>query len=407
MTKPVDARTAIFVLLAVVATGVMAYQAFGPRVRSSTPPRAAADRTPPGRTHAAVPAAAPDPSAYQVELRPPAADHGSDDNHVFTAKGVLEPGTREIKSFVLPRMDRMTVVLMGDGTRYAFRSPSGETIVPGETRGRAGYRDLGGEGGFSGFALERPERGTWTAVIEAMPAGGAAAYAIDIRSEGSAEEVAHLETMLRDSDPSVPFLARPGDPVFVRVFITDRGKPVRSVHWDVRALTPNEGLVVIPVYDDGRHADERADDGVSVGAIVAEGPDGYYQLRAAGRSPTGVEYAVTGTIEVQAQNDLLIADTIAVSPASPGVGERVTLTVTVVNAGTVDSRAVELEFYLGAVKVSGQTFDLKAGVSKQVATTWTPTAAGNYDVQLTINPFVEPYACDFTNNTRKTVVQVR
>lgn len=350
-------------------------------------------------------ASAPDPGVYNVRLKPPRMGQNPSDNHVFVLQGALLPGAQDKKSFTLPKLAGMSVLLVGEGVRYVFRSPHNETIIPGETKDRPGYRYVGEKEG-AGFTLEDPDKGVWTVTIESK-SGRSVNYAIDIRSDGPAEEAAHLETMRADSDPNLSFLARPGDPVFVRAFVTANGRPVKGVHWGIRAHGPKGNEVTIPVHDDGRHADGAAGDGVAVGAIVAEGPDGFYELRAAGRSPSGVEYLVTGTIEVQAHNDLLIADEIEVAPENPRAGEPVTLTATVLNAGTVDSRDVELEFYLGARKESSQRFDIKAGESKRITTTWTPGPANNYDVQLTINPFTEPYASDFENNTRRTVVQVR
>ena len=120
-----------------------------------------------------------------------------------------------------------------------------------------------------------------------------------------------------------------------------------------------------------------------------------------------MQYVVTGTIEVQAKNDLLIADTITVSPLNPRVGEPVALTVTVMNDGTVDSKGVELELLIDRREISSQKFNLAAGESRRLATTWTSSAPGNYEVQLSINPFLEPYASDFENNTRRADVTVR
>ncbi len=345
------------------------------------------------------------PAAYNVVLQPPLVNQRTEDNHVFVARGVARHGAIERKTFLLPRMGHMSALLLGQSARFTFSSPAGEIIVPGETKERAGleYRDAGQ--GAREFSLQRPASGRWTLTIE--PVGiEDASYAIDVRSEGPTEESAHLEVLLRDSDPAQTFLAKPGDVVFLRAFVAKGGHPITGARWDLRALAPTDSELVIPMYDDGRHADGRANDGISVGAIVAEG-DGIYQLRAVGRLPGGAEYIRTSSIEVQSPHDLFLADTIAVNPAHPRAAEPMTLTVTAVNAGTVDTHDAVLEFYVGADKVSGQPFDLKAGESKRLAMKWTPTSANNYDVQLTINAADEPYASNFKNNTLRTVVRVR
>jgi hypothetical protein len=391
----------------IAGVGASAYRALVLRPRPSAVLAAAPAQALGDAYHSGALAPQLDPKEFQVALRPRLSYSSSSDNHVFAAKGVLQPGARETKSFMLPSLARMTVLLIGKGVRYEFRPPGGTPIVPGRTQGGAGFEYLGDVDGFSGFTLQHPGKGPWTVTATATSSDGPLAYAIDIRSDGPAEESAHLETMLRDSDPGMTYLAKPGDVVFVRVFVTHGGQPVRGVRWDVRALTPTDSLLIIPVFDDGRHADEQANDGVSVGAIAAVGPDGFYQLRAEGRTPAGGQYVVTGAVEVQAPHDLLIADTIQVNPASPRAGQPVTLTVTAENAGTVDSRDVTLEFYVGARKESEQKFDLKAGESKRIVTSWTPPAVNNYDVQLTIDPNSEPYASDFRNNTQRAVIRVR
>jgi hypothetical protein len=348
---------------------------------------------------------APDLSVYEAKLMSPRLGQIPSNNHVLVFEGSLPPGGRATKSFVLPKLAAMSVLLVGDGVRYSFRSPHGETIVPGETEGRPGLQYVDGAEG-AGFTLDAPEQGAWSLIVESKSDRGVA-YAVDVRSEGSAEEVAHLETMLHDSDPSLSFLARPGEPVFVRTFVTVGGCPVTGTTWDIQVRSPKGVIISLQAHDDGRHADGAANDGISVGAFMAESPDGFYELRATAHSPSGVEFVVTSTVEVQAQNDLLIASEIEVSPKQPKAGEPVTLTVTVLNAGTVDSRDVELEFFVGARKQSGQRFDLTAGESKRVATTWTPGAVNNYDVQLTIDPDTEPYASNFENNTRRASIAVR
>jgi hypothetical protein len=356
---------------------------------------------------ATIPATAAAPGPYDVVLEPPAFLQPVGENHVFVAKGVVRPGGKESKSFVLPKVEGMTALLLGDEITWSFRSPRGDTIVPGKTADLAGYDYAAEEDGIAAFTFKDPEPGRWTVAIEAAGTGTTAAYAVDIRADGRAEEVAHLETMLRDSRPNDSFFARPGDPVFVRAYVARRGQPVPGARWDIRALTPRDSAIAIHVFDDGRHADGSMDDGVFVGAIVAEGPDGFYQLRAECQTPAGSQYVVSGTIEVQPKNDLLIADSIDVSPRYPRAGERVILAVTVVNDGTAEFRNVELELWVDMIKMSTQRLDLKPGESRRVATTWVPARALNYVVQLSLNSYDEPYASDLANNTRRAIVSVR
>ena len=80
-----------------------------------------------------------DSALYDVVLKPPAILQETGENHVFVEKGVLRPGTKETRSFVLPQLDGMTALLLGDEVTWSFRSPGGDTIVPGETANHAGY----------------------------------------------------------------------------------------------------------------------------------------------------------------------------------------------------------------------------------------------------------------------------
>lgn len=252
--------------------------------------------------------AEPDPSVYQVELSPPALDQKPGENHVFTDKGNLEPGTPVTRRFVLPKMARMTALLMGEGVRYEFQSSDGTTIVPGETRNRSGFMSLGAQHGLYGFSLDRPDPGTWTITVAVTEDGGPTSYSIDIQSEGAAAENAHVETLLSNSTLRLSAFVHPGEPVYVRAFILGAGKPVAGVDWYIEALTPSDKKITIPVYDDGSHADGGAGDGVFVGAIVAEGPGGFYRIRASGRSPSGAELLVTEMLEVRTGSEAGVAD---------------------------------------------------------------------------------------------------
>jgi len=117
------------------------------------------------------------------------------------------------------------MMLFGNGLSWSFQSPAGKTIVPGKTNlGTGEYGDTGL--GFAVLSLEHPEQGPWTLDIAAPKSDTAVSYAILIDADGAREEVAHIETMPREGDPRVSFRARPGDPVFIRTFVSRNGRPV-------------------------------------------------------------------------------------------------------------------------------------------------------------------------------------
>ena len=252
-----------------------------------------------------------------------------------------------------------------------------------------------------------PESGLWTVVAQSTEVDTTVDYGVFVRGDGPLEEAAHLETLLPNSNPNFAATPQPGAPVLVRVFVARNGEPVRGVSWKVSAETPRESTVVIPVFDDGRHADGKANDGISVGAIEADSPDGTYKLQSKGSLPSGVEYIVLGTFEVQAKSDLRIRDSISVTPRAPNSGEPVTLKVTVINDGTVEHKDVTVTLYVTARKRSERQFDLKAGESKEITMGWVPAREGRYSLAISLVSYDEPYWSDFTNNTKEMVVDVK
>jgi hypothetical protein len=238
---------------------------------------------------------------------PPPRYNAIASNHIFDAAGKIEPRESKTMSFVVPTMDAMDAVLLGDNLRWEFLSPDGSRIIPGVTKESAAYEP---SGPLPGFTVNHPARGTWTVSIRALRPDTSAGFAIDVSIDGNAPIMAHIETMLRGSGPGMSTSARPGDVVFVRTFVADRGKPIAGIRWEVtadfkfgrnpdaRIRTPNDSTFAIPMYDDGRHADGVAGDGIYVGALRARGPVGLYLLRAAGHAPSGVTYLVTDVVEV-------------------------------------------------------------------------------------------------------------
>src|SRR5262249_7313753 len=155
----------------------------------------------------------------------------------------------------------------------------------------------------------------------------------------------------RDSDPRYSMApVMPGTPVYVRVFLVKGARTVPGVEWTVSARAyprdtrraDNDTRQQIPVFDDGRHADGVAGDGIYVGTIRTQGPDALDQVYAAAKTPEGIKYTTLDHFTVQAKYDLLIASDILVSP-DPRVGQPVTLTVTVKNDGHHDYRGVSFE----------------------------------------------------------------
>lgn len=348
---------------------------------------------------------------YDVSLPPPDLRHGGD-TRIPACVGVVRQGQRTTRDFVLPKFESVGLLVMGDSTlRYEFRSPGGKRFVPGDSAQGAGI-ESGGTGGFKFLSIERPEPGRWNVTIEGDGSRDSALFGIDISTSDSVDEQPRLEALQPGSDPARLSTVRPGSLVYVRTFLLRDDGAVPGVEWKVHATTMEGSRQEIPVFDDGLHADGASADGIHVGSVRFQGPDGVLLLAAEALTREGVRYAETSFLEVQAKYDLLVSGEILVSP-DPGVGKPLTLTVTVKNDGARDYGEVELGLFLklGTAsweeEVSRRVFELKAGESRRIQTRWTPTAPGTYEVRLTVDPFLEPYECDYSNNSRKTTVIVR
>ena len=377
------------------------------------------------RANAAEPPAARrrDPSVesiYDVTLRPPRL-HNFGDTHLSAVVDSFRPRSRATKTFMLPALRDMNVIMLGDSTlRYSFRSPSGRQFVPEGVYKGDGYTS-GGAGECRILIVEHPEPGDWSVTVDATASSASGFYAIEITSNGAAEEQAHLETMACDSDPRFNTSVEPGTPIYVRAFVLNGECPVPGVRWSVHAdwigdpthdslaaKTSRESWQEVPVFDDGRHADGAAEDGVYVGILHTRASDGLYRVAAVGKTPGGVEYFKADHVAVRARYDLLISDKIVVSP-DPRVGMPVTLTVTVKNDGPRDYRGARVELYVDKREEKGsqQMIDLKAGESRRVVTQWTPNSAGDHEVNLSIDAYIEPNEVDYANNARRATVKVR
>jgi hypothetical protein len=323
-------------------------------------------------------------------------------------------GATEKRSFVVPKLEGIAVVLSGDSTvRYALRTPKGKTIVPGQTSEDAEYHILARGAGLWMLTFKHPEDGQWELTANAQTSKVPAQFSYDVRADDPIVEQAHLEVFPRDGDPRVVNRVAPGDPVYVRVFVATDDRTVRGVRWDVNvASSPDGSPVSLAVEDDGHHADGTANDGIFVGAFVPAEATILYMVNAEAVTPKGTRYTVTSRVEVEEQGDLFIADTIAVSP-DPRVGKPVTLTTTVTNRATRDAYDASMLLFLTVPNKWGgrdtreeahRTFDLAAGKSTRISIAWTPTEAQEYEVWLSVNPTRDPLG---TNVLRKTVVKVR
>ena len=220
------------------------------------------------------------------------------DNDIFDAAGAVRPGADTTLSFALPVTGAMTAVLLGERVQWSFRAPDGSTTIPGTTANTDDY--VSNEpGDLPGFWLRRPASGVWRVEVEATRKDSTATFMIFVRADEDLPRNAHLETMVRSALPLESNVARPGDVVFVRTFITDKSKPLAGIQWNVRATTPDTSVVTVPVYDDGRHSDGHRGDGMYVGAFRVGHKEGSYLIRAVGQGPDSVTFFVHDVVAVR------------------------------------------------------------------------------------------------------------
>jgi hypothetical protein len=241
------------------------------------------------------------PLLFNLSLSPPLLGE-SVENHVFAVTGSVVAKNPTTLSFVVPETEGLTATLLGEHVRWSFRSPSGRVIIPGETKKRDDYEYEGG-GGISVFHLNRPAKGTWTVLVRSTTPDSAAAYAIDVELDGHVPVVAHLETVIDGALPNTRNFATHGAVIYIRTFVADRGSPIAGVQWDVQVRTQADSSFMIPVYDDGKHADGAPADGISVGAFRAQAQDGGYTLRAACRGPDGAERIALFFVDISERAD--------------------------------------------------------------------------------------------------------
>jgi hypothetical protein len=157
------------------------------------------------------------------------------DNDIFDALGVVRPGADTTLSFALPATRAMTAVLLSERVRWSFRAPDGSEIIPGKTPNTDDYASAE-PGDLPGFWLRHPASGVWHVKVEAMSRDSAATYMIFVSADENLPRNAHLETMVRSALPRISNIARPGDVVFVRTFLTDELVPALVKTGDLREL---------------------------------------------------------------------------------------------------------------------------------------------------------------------------
>lgn len=376
-------------------------------------PHAAASPMATARPHRAHVAALAIPSLhmgaldFRVHLPSPRLEQGELETIVHLSVGGVPPLGVVESSFVVPRLERMSAMLLGQHVKLEFQSPAGKRFVPGTTRNGHGFESTWTEG-IGGASFTRVEPGRW--IVRARADGGpdSGSYFVEVKTRDPRAGVAHLECMPLDKSLAPEPYARDGDPVYIRAFVVQGDSVRRDVTWDLRA-TNAEGNHhwSIPTYDDGQHADSLAGDGIAVGVVRASDDERFVSILAEGRGPDGATFGAMERFEVEVVQDLGIHGPIDAVPPQPVAGRLMVLKTNVFNAGKRDRQDIEMELYVDDALVSKQSIALAAGASRTISMPWTPPEPRPYKVKIIVDPFGEPDDRDLANNSREIQLSVR
>ena len=170
----------------------------------------------------------------------------------------------------------------------------------------------------------------------------AAMYRLEVEpAEGSMPltvVAAEPESRVTLSTWAAPLSRRPGEPVTLHAELRDGSDALTDVRVTARLAAANgKAGETIDLFDDGRHDDGAADDGVYAVTLseLPEGVAGLWQVRfeADGRTSSGARFARTGSGELMAERDAARLDAASITAAVNGDALRITAAVDVKIAG--------------------------------------------------------------------------
>ena len=343
---------------------------------------------------------------FHVRLPAPELAPGDIETIVHLSGGSVPPRGEADTAFVVPALDRMSALLLGDHVKFEFESPTGARFVPGTTPDGHGF-ESGGAGGLGMASFTTVEPGRWIVRARADGTPDTGSYFIEMKTSDPRAGEAHLESIPLDGSGAPVMYALDRQPVFIRAFVVQGDSLRRDVTWDLRASVLDERRWRLALHDDGQHADSLEGDGLAVAAMRASDDERYVSLLALGHTPDGRVFGVQDNYEVHVIQDLGIRGAIAAVPAEPRTGQAVELRATVFNASKRDRTDFSVELDVDGENVSKRTIALAAGESRTISVPWTPAAPGGYTVKILVDPFGEPDDDDLANNWRELKIEVR
>jgi hypothetical protein len=346
-----------------------------------------------------------DDVSFAVRLPAPNLDPGDLETTVHMSGAALPNGARIDTSFVVPRLDAMSATIMAAHVTLEFESPNGTRFIPGVTPDRVGFTSAWGGGlGFAEFAPVEP--GRWRVRARSDGASDSAYYFVQVETRDAKSAVAHLEVIPLAALNAKRMYPRDGDAVYVQAYVAEGDSLRRDVTWNLYCADDTRHWRVA-LHDDGRHADGRAGDGLSVAAVRAHDTERYMSFVALGRTPDGREFDAQSHFFVEVIQDLGLRGTVFTEPAEPSVDHDAKVRATVFNASHRNRDDLDVELIIDGTTISKQVISVAAGRTLAIAIPWTPREPGSHRVKLLVDPYGEPDDPDLHNNWREIHVTVR
>ncbi len=346
-----------------------------------------------------------DTASFEVRLPSPSLAPGDLETIIHVSCGAVIRGEHADTSFIVPRLDRMFATVMADRVTLEFRSPRGASFVPGKTPDSDGFKSSW-SGGFGVAEFAPVEAGRWTVRARSDGLSDSAVFFVQVRTSNASSGVAHLECIPLDASHAEEMYPLDGDAVYIRAYVVQGDSLRRDVTWDL-ACTDNIRRWRVPLYDDGRHADSLAGDGISVAAVRAHDTERDMSFIAFGRTPDGREFGAQSRYEVHVIQDLGLRGTLVTEPSQLSVGHEAKVRATVFNASHRNRDDLDVELDIDGTTVSKHTVSVAAGATLAIEVPWTPTQPGSHLVKILVDPFGEPDDEDLLNNWREISVSVR
>ncbi|HKO57315.1 MAG TPA: choice-of-anchor X domain-containing protein [Thermoanaerobaculia bacterium] len=261
--------------------------------------------------------------------QPPAAHAPANVSRMYAR--TLTPGAPSLDLPAAGDSSMIVWTMRAVGARLV--TPTGKTLEPDAAattdRSLQRFRFDGGEIGFGKGAQQ----------VLHVDRTEAASYRLEATvAEPVTVVAAEPESRVTLSTWAAPLSRQPGEPITLHAELRDGASALTDARVTAR-LAPASGRAgeSIELFDDGRHDDGAASDGVYAVTLadLPQDASGLWQVRfeADGRTESGARFARTGSGELMAERDVARLDASSVRAGIDGDALRVTATVDVRVAG--------------------------------------------------------------------------